>query len=91
MLRAVDWKIVTDVSGQPIELIFKSQAVHEEFRERRNLSNRPLTYAVLVVIISRRKPEISHYFTLRSTQFYSPIHAILLSDPRYFTPQMTPS
>ena len=30
MLRSEDWLIITDVSGQPICNIFKSQAVQEE-------------------------------------------------------------
>jgi hypothetical protein len=60
MLCGVDMQMVTDVSGQYIGAIFKSQAVHEEFWERRDLNNRPLTYAAMVVIIPRRRPEISH-------------------------------
>jgi len=31
MLRNVDWLLFTDVSGQPVDPIFKCQAVKEEF------------------------------------------------------------
>jgi len=31
MLRVVDWQLITDVSGHPIDPIFKGQAVQEEF------------------------------------------------------------
>ena len=32
-LYSVAWQLVTDVSGQPIRLIFRGQAVQEESRE----------------------------------------------------------
>jgi hypothetical protein len=31
MLRSIDWQLLTDVSGQPIDTIFRGQAVQEEF------------------------------------------------------------
>ena len=34
MLRSVDWRFVTDVSGQPIGPIFFGEAVQEEIAEQ---------------------------------------------------------
>jgi hypothetical protein len=45
MLCGVGWQMVTDSSGEQIGRIFKSQAVHEECRKGRNVSNQMLTYA----------------------------------------------
>jgi hypothetical protein len=33
MLRIVDWRLVAQVSGEPVGPIFKSQAVQEDFMD----------------------------------------------------------
>jgi len=50
-LYSVAWQLVTDVSGQPIVLIFMGQAVQEESREH-FLPPFPLPHAPLILLAS---------------------------------------
>jgi hypothetical protein len=63
MLHSVDWKLVTDVSGQPIGPVSKVQAVHgASLKSRRKLVG-PLTMGP----ISYAETTVTNYqFTLRN-------------------------
>jgi hypothetical protein len=51
ILYRVAWQLVTDVSGQPVVLVFEGQAVQEEGREH-FLPPFPLPHVPIILLVS---------------------------------------